>query len=124
MAEGEARERIARLIADLDGDRLAQREQASKELLKLGSIAISALVEASATTQSAEVRRRADAVLARLTRSGGVLRLIRAVEVLERVGSSDAVEVVSQLARGATGAPLTEEALATYARLRARGVGQ
>jgi hypothetical protein len=113
--------RIDRLIAELDSDTLATREEASKGLLALGEVAVPALSRAVEGMRSAEVRRRANAVLAQLkpaTLSAETLRLARAIEVLEHIGTADAIALLRRLAGGARGTPLTEEALAALGRLR------
>jgi hypothetical protein len=113
--------RIARLIQELDDDDFAVRERAMRELAKLGKAAEGPLQEARKTTSSPEVRRRADAILERLrsgSAPGEVLRLPRAVEVLERVGSPEARAVLEELAGGAPDAPLTRDARAAVGRLK------
>jgi hypothetical protein len=52
-------DRIARLLAELDDDDFAVREEASAELLRIGPPAEAALRKALAESPSAEVRRRA-----------------------------------------------------------------
>lgn len=120
----EARERrIARWIGDLDSNRFAARKKAAEELEVLGELAGPALREALAETRSAEVRRHAEALLAQLrgpVRSGRVLRLLRAVEVLELVGTEEARKALEELAEGAPGARETIEAAAAVGRLRKR----
>ncbi len=60
---GATAERIARLIAELDHDDFAVREQASAALRQIGPPAEAALRKALAESPSAEVRRRARALL-------------------------------------------------------------
>jgi regulator of sirC expression with transglutaminase-like and TPR domain len=67
--------RIQQLIADLDHDSYAVREAASRELVELGDEAIPAM-EAAQKHDSAEVRYRATAILARL-KVGPVLKIRR-----------------------------------------------
>src|SRR5262249_16960263 len=83
--------RVARRLADLDGDAFAQRERAAKELEKLGSAVEPALREAVAGSDAPELRRRLGALLAkgqaeRRTPSAARLQFLRALEVLERIG--------------------------------------
>ncbi len=49
-----------------------------------------------------------------------LLRELRAVEILELIGTADARDVVAALAKGAPGARLTHDAAATLARLTRR----
>jgi hypothetical protein len=121
-----APERIARLLRDLDSDRFAVRREAAAELAKLGDLAWSALRQAHKKAASLEVRRRLDLLLARL--NGPVtlpeqLRALRAVELLEFVGGGGE-KVLRDLARGAAGARLTQEAVLALKRLGARPSGQ
>ena len=45
------------------------------------------------------------------------LRMLRAIEVLERIGTPEAKELLGRLAKGAPGARLTAEAKGSLARL-------
>jgi WD40 repeat protein len=115
--------RVTRLIADLDSDRFPVREQAAQELEQIGDIAEPALRKALASPPSAEVRRRAGQLLEKLggpVTAPGALRELRAVEVLEHIGTPAAREVLESLARGAPGARLTREARASLERLARR----
>jgi hypothetical protein len=55
----------------------------------------------------------------RLVRSPEVLRRLRAIRVLERVGSAESRAVLERLAAGAPSAPETREATAALRRLTA-----
>jgi hypothetical protein len=112
--------RIARWVADLDDDNFAVREQASRELEAAGGAARAALQKALAGEPSAEVRRRAEALLQKLdgaAPSPGQLRPLRALEALEQCGTPEARQALRELAEGAPGARLTEEARAALRRL-------
>jgi WD40 repeat protein len=103
---------VARLIADLDSDRFEVRRKAVEELEKLGELAAPALREARASP-SAEVRRKAEALLTKidsLSPSPERLRALRAVEALEHAGTPEARRLLEALSRGAAGARLTREA--------------
>jgi hypothetical protein len=70
LAGGETEaERIARLIGLLGHDKFSQRESASKELEALGTPALEPLHQAMASTQDAEVYRRADQIIQNITAS-------------------------------------------------------
>jgi WD40 repeat protein len=114
--------RIDRLIADLDSDDFALREKATKELEELGESTEPALRKLLAGKPSAEVRQRAEALLEKLdlARSPDRLRGVRALEVLEHVGTEEAKELLKNLAKGAPEARQTREAKASLDRLNTR----
>jgi WD40 repeat protein len=119
----EQRRRIAGLIADLDSATLAPRQRATRELGKLGEAAEPALREVLAAGDSLELRRRVAALLRQRDELGRVhdrLRLTRAVEVLERVGTPEARRLVEALAQGASWAWVTHEARGSAQRMGKR----
>ena len=72
---------------------------------------------------SLEVRRRADTLLTKLDTSppsSKTIQALRAVEVLERIATPEALDVLKTLAGGAPEARLTQEALASLQRLSRR----
>jgi WD40 repeat protein len=114
--------RVAGLIADLDSPGFATRDRATAGLRQVGRPATAALREAKEKSASAEVRRRAGDLLAELEESGTPpeeLRALRAVEVLEWVGTPAARRLLAEWAGGERGAALTREAKATLERLGA-----
>src|SRR5262249_6745670 len=114
-------ERIARLLTDLDSKRFAIRKKASETLETLGSSVKPALHKALADRPSLEVRRRIERLLERLeglVASPEELRSLRAIEVLELIGTDGAQKVLRDLATGAAGARQTQEAKASLQRLR------
>ncbi len=120
-------EPIARLVADLDSPQLRVRQKAGDALEKLGEAAEPALRKALAGKPSLEVRRRVERLLKLLegpVPSGARLRRLRAVEVLERIGTPEAREVLQMLAKGAPEARLTQEAKASLERLAKRGTSR
>jgi WD40 repeat protein len=122
-AQAVAAERAARWIAQLDDDSFANRERASRELAALGKSAIPALRKTQANAPSAEVARRVKALLAKLDKPGLCsveLAGLRAVEVLEYLGTSEARQLLATLAKGAGDTRLTREARASLRRLEMR----
>jgi RNA polymerase sigma factor (sigma-70 family) len=113
-------QRTARLVADLDSERFAVRAKAAKGLRALGEAAEPALRRALAGNPSLELRTRLGQLLKRLERSPGRLCPLRAVEVLERMGTPEARKLLQTLAEGAPGAWLSQEAHAALARLAKR----
>ncbi len=109
--------RMAKLLGELDGDDYGTREKASNELTKLGASAEPALRTALAGGLSLEARRRIERLL--ITIEGQHPRIMRAVEVLERLGTEEARKLLERLAGGATGVRLTSEARAALGRLGA-----
>ena len=114
--------RIAKLTADLDSDDFTVRDAANRELAKLGELAQPALEQIMKGTGTLERRRRAEALLAKLT-AGALtpdqLRQVRAVEALERAATPEARQLLEALAKGAPGVLSTREAQAAMGRLGA-----
>jgi len=110
--------RTEQLIRDLDSDQFAVRERAARELRTLADAAAPALRRALRGKPSLELRRRVELLLMDVEAvSHEQLRLLRAVEVLEQVGSLEARRVLQALARGASEVRLTREAKAALGRL-------
>jgi hypothetical protein len=108
-----------RLIADLDSDDFRVRERAQEALAQAGEAARSAVVEALDSKPSAEVKRRLHALLDRLDAPGvppGLVRPLRAVELLERIATPEAKALLGELAAGRADAALTREAKAALDR--------
>jgi WD40 repeat protein len=115
--------RVARLIAALDDEQFAVREKAVQELAGLAELVEAPLRKALAAQPSPERRRRIERLLEDLAapRSAPeVLRSVRAVELLERLNTAPARELLRKLAAGAPAAWLTQEAQATLRRLGKR----
>jgi hypothetical protein len=111
---------VDKLIADLDDDSFPVREKATHELEQAGQAAKEALVKALAAKPAPEKRRRLEELLERLGRTGPtreLLRPLRAVELLERIGTPEARQVLEALGKGDAGARLTQEATAALRRL-------
>jgi hypothetical protein len=114
---------LARLIAALDSDDFEKREQATRELARLGELAEPALRGALKGKPSAELRRRVGRLLEPLRKqelSGERLREVRAVQVLELTATAAARRVLAGLAKGEPEARLTQEARGALRRLSTR----
>ena len=114
-------ERLDRLTAELDSERFETREKAFAELEKAGELAEPSLRKMLEGSPSLEVRRRVDRLL-EMIGPGAILspeklRMLRAVETLERIGDRQARQVLEALAGGAPAARLTREAKAALKRL-------
>jgi WD40 repeat protein len=118
------RDQVRQLLRDLDSKEFKTREAASKQLATLAEDVEAALTEALKVSTSAEQRRRIEALLAapRVVPAGDKLRHLRAVEVLEHMGSPEGLQVLQGLAKGAPEARLTKEAKASLQRLNPRVV--
>jgi WD40 repeat protein/beta-lactamase regulating signal transducer with metallopeptidase domain len=108
-------------IGELESEKYAVRKAAAANLVQVGEQAVPALRKVLAASPTLEMRKRIEELLEKLT--GGTLstaqlRLVRAVEVLERIGTPEARDVLRTLARGAPGALPTQEAEAALARGR------
>jgi WD40 repeat protein len=113
-------ERLARLIADLDHDDFQRRANASNELANLGRLAEGALRKALDGKPSAEMRRRVQDLLGKLEGKAEdpvQRRLLRAIEVLERLATPEARRLLEKLAKEATDASAAREAKASLERL-------
>ena len=116
--------RIQQLVANLDNKQFAVRDRAMKELSQLGELAGTALRQALERGPDLEFRRRIETLLARSTETTvpapEKLRALRAVEVLEGLGTDEARGMLETLAGGAPESHLTREAAATLRRLAHR----
>jgi RNA polymerase sigma factor (sigma-70 family) len=116
-----APERLRRLIADLDAEDFTRREDASRQLAKLGSEAEPALREVLQSKPSLETRRRVEALLSGLMcqteMTSDARRQLRAIQVLEQIGTPQVHAILKSLAGGAPAAPATRDAVAALARL-------
>jgi hypothetical protein len=114
-----------KLIADLDAIKFAVRQRATAELEKLGEAAVPALRLALEGNPSPELARRVQSLLDKVNSPNErvrrlpavVVQLLRAVEVLERAGTPEAVEVLRGIAEGEPIARETREAQAALQRL-------
>ncbi|MCI0463802.1 MAG: WD40 repeat domain-containing protein [Gemmataceae bacterium] len=118
-------ERLAQMVQDLDSTRYQVRHRATTELERLGELAEPLLRrQQNEPDVSLEVQRRVQQLLDRLdtaTLSPANLRVLRAFEVLERLGTPEARALFEAHARAAAGARLGEEARASLERLGRRG---
>jgi WD40 repeat protein len=122
-AEALDEKRLAQLIADLDDAAFETRETASRELVRLGERAEDALRRALTNRPSLEMRRRIEDVLSKLEPGPlppETLRALRAIEVLEHIGTPTARRCLEALANGAAEARPTRDAQAALHRLTNR----
>jgi RNA polymerase sigma factor (sigma-70 family) len=107
---------VARLLADLDSDQFAVRDKAMQELEKLGDRAATELRKALDRKPTLEVKRRIEQLLEK-QQGAEHIRVVRALETLEEIGTSEARELCTRLADGVPDAAMTREAQATLKRM-------
>jgi hypothetical protein len=119
---------LTQLLRDLSSDTYKVRQSAFQELEELGELAEPALNRfLKEESPALDARQRIEKLLAKLGSSlpsGEQLRIWRALEVLERIGTKEAREVLGPLTKGAVGARLTREAQQTLERLDRRTLAQ
>jgi hypothetical protein len=114
---------ITRLIDALDSDRFQQRDEATEELAMQSELSEAALRQALPSQASTEVRRRLEEILRRRDRatlSSRQLQALRAIEVLETIGTAPARQLLAELAKGTAAFRITQEAHAALGRLTKR----
>jgi hypothetical protein len=122
LAPGE--KRIKSLLGDLDHDTFNVRSAAATELAKVGQAAEPFLRKALEAGGSAEFRRQVEGLLANCQNPALTeeeVRNLRAIWVLEEIGTPGAQECLKTLASGALAARLTREARGALERLQRRG---
>jgi RNA polymerase sigma factor (sigma-70 family) len=113
--------RLAQLLVELESDHYRVRAKAEAELEGLGDLAESALRKALAQDPPVDLHQRLKRLLHALSvPTGGKMRGLRAVELLELIGNSDARQELQTLAGGVAHARLTREAASTLQRLTRR----
>ncbi len=115
--------KVRQLLKGLDDDRFEVREAASRELEKLGPATHAALRQTLEGKPSAEVRRRLESLLEKagsISQSPDLLRRLRAIQVLEAIGSKEARNLIAEIASGVSHAPETLAAKEVIERLARR----
>jgi hypothetical protein len=112
-------ERVRARIADLDSKSFQVRESAAVDLAGLAGAADATLREALRGKLSAEQRERIQRLLEApaVVSSAELLQHLRAIEALERIGTSDAIAVLKKLAGGTAEHRVSREAQAAMNRL-------
>ncbi len=104
---------VTELIAQLDDEQFKVRQKAYAELLKIGERAVSIIDKALEGKPSLETQSRLEILRKGVTGmvlKGDNLRMVRALEVLERIGNPEARQVLEALAGGGPGAVVTAQA--------------
>ena len=113
---------IERWIAELDDKLFAVRQKATADLAGHAEQAEPALRRALARTPSLEAARRMERLLVQFSvgeiqPGADLVRTVRAMEVLERIGTAEAQAILANLAKGAADAWVTREARSSLERL-------
>jgi WD40 repeat protein len=109
-------QRVGKLIRDLDSEDFETRTKAMEELEKIAEGAEGMLRKKLAEKPSLEVRQRIRQVL-EIPASAEQLRAIRAIQVLEYIGTAEAKECLQNLAQGVPEARVTTQAKEALKRL-------
>jgi hypothetical protein len=115
------KKQIEKWLADLNDEEFATRARAMSELCKIDERLLPMLERALAVDPSPEARKRLQELRSKLRSrvwQGERLRDLRAVEVLERIATPEARELLSAIADWAPGAPLSAQAGASLERVR------
>jgi WD40 repeat protein len=113
-------ERVSRQLADLGDSAFKVREKAAANLLQMDGAVVPFIDKALASAPVLEVQLRLKKIRDQLTSlllTGEALRLSRAVEVLEHIGTPEARRLLERLAGGAPGSLTTTSARAALDRL-------
>jgi hypothetical protein len=105
---------VKKLVDALDAPAFADREKADSALRALGDLAVAALRKLQdgglTAEQGARVKKILAAALDPVLPAGETLRQVRAVAVLERIGTPDAKKILEVIAGGTPDARVTKEA--------------
>ena len=105
-------ERVRRLVSELDSSDFKVRDTASRELDKLGDLAVPALRHALDDNPALEMRQRIETLLAaaRFVHQPEALRRLRVIHVLEQIGTPEARILLHKLRQGSKAARETAAA--------------
>jgi WD40 repeat protein len=111
--------RLRGLLADLGSERFNVRDTAMRELRALGEEIEPYLDEARKEKRSLEFQSRADTLrdAMRVVHSPETLRRLRAVQALEYIATPAARQLLAELAKGAAGSRVTQDARKALQRL-------
>ncbi len=116
----ELREKVEKAIAELDDDAFTKRDQAMKDLQSLAH-QFAPLLEAKMKAAAAgEIRNRLTFILKQMgeeKQPASLVMELRALNLLEQIGTKEARDLVERLSHGAAQARLTVEAQAVLERM-------
>lgn len=109
--------RMAGLIGSLDSKSFRERDAATRELEQLGELVRAPLRKALTGNTTLELRRRLESLLEKLEPlSPTQVRSLRAIEILDGIGTPAALRIVERLTQGNPDGLLTVESRAVLAR--------
>lgn len=114
------RTQVEKWVAQLDDEQFAVREEAKRKLKELGDQAEPALQSAMKRSSSVEQRRRVQELLSHLNRSTHPperILALRTVELLERIGTTEAKDALRIIAKESPGIVIQQNAEAALLRL-------
>ena len=115
------RDRIAQWITDLENERFAVRDKATAAIMALGELAVPTLQGALVPGLRLEKRRRLEMLIKKVGEEPLTLqqlRDLRALEVLELIGTPETRPLLEAIAGGDPEARLTQDALIALQRLK------
>jgi hypothetical protein len=113
--------KIEQLLADLNAEKFATREQAGKKLLDFGELAIIPIKGELEKSPSLEVRRRIELLLKKIGERPTTpdrQRVLDAIELLERVGTAKAHALIEEIVRDSLIPQIREHAQEAMKRIR------
>jgi WD40 repeat protein len=113
---------VASLIAKLDSDKFAVRDEASRRLEAIAEFA-EPILRSSAAHSNLEMKRRIERILVSLSQHPVTERertAMRALETLERIATKDSILYLEELSKGPPDAQPTLDAQAALKRIRLR----
>ncbi|MGF1579912.1 MAG: hypothetical protein ACFCD0_11160 [Gemmataceae bacterium] len=120
------KQQVEKWLQALKDDNFARRSKATVELQAVPSTFHSRLRQVAERTESVEVRKRLLTILAGTKKEvhplqqSAVIRLVRVIEVLERIGNDEAVEILQRFSQDAEGRPETIHARRSLRRLKSK----
>jgi HEAT repeat protein len=111
-------DQLARLVADLDSERFAVRQEAAQALEKHGDAAEGYVRKVLTGNHPLEVRRRLEQFLEKQDKD--VIRKLRAIETLAQIDTRESRQVLKRLAAGAPNPRVAEAAVWALQRLARR----
>lgn len=111
-------EQVNKLISELDSESFATRQTAKQTLEAMGAAAEAALRKVLQGNPPLEVRQRVGQILEK--RDQELLRILRAIEALELMGTTEAQQVLQRLAKRSPNPRVAQAASAAVRRLAQR----